>query len=333
MGKLRKKYSIEDFSQISTQDIIEDMSNAHYSLLRSFGLGYLNFVFFWVRLACHFFLNMASLRARYYVKKFHLNKKAALKKALGQIFERGAPWIIDPRFPSIDYDCGLVIGFNHPSLGEIIRLMGICMLTYDQKRYLFPVNLIWFEALAPVIHRLREFGFELMPIITPSAKDTLLKHAKGPGTTRHIERLAHGFIKAYILRSAEFVARRQIVLVAPSARRNLYVFKDKETWEGKKPVEPQTMSALVNRLLSQEQNFLVLPVAVMPPKGASRGLNLLAKYLISPCPVSRRDLCDQMLRQREVYCNSRRFERFFLEVIALRLEERGARYMRYEDSD
>lgn len=330
---MRKKFSINELSQKSTLDIVDDMSNSHYSLLRSFGCGYMNIIFFWVRLACLFFLNMSARRARNLMKKYRFKKEAALKASLGKIFERGAPWIIDPSFLKIDYNYGLIIGFNHPSLGEIIRLMGICMLFYEKRKYLFPVNLIWFEALAPIIDRLADYGFTLMPIITPTAKNTLMKHAKTLEAKAQVERLTRGFSNIYVNASAEFIDAKQIVLVAPSARRSFYVFRNRAVLEGKESIKPQTMTLLVSSLIHRGLDFLVLPVAVIPPKGATRGLNLLRKYLFSPCPASSAEMCRQMCEEREVFCSSRRFERFFLEVIANRLTERNAGHMVCDKSD
>ena len=132
---MRKKISIDELSQKSSEQIIDDMSNARYSLLSSLGCGSIIARFFWVRYACLFFMNMAARKAKR--KRYHsLKPNIALKTALAIIFARGAPSAIQPSFPRPS--CGFVIGFNHPSLGEIIRLMGVCMSNYPTHKYLFP---------------------------------------------------------------------------------------------------------------------------------------------------------------------------------------------------
>lgn len=315
---MRNKYSILKISQSEPRDLIDDMSKAHFSLLRSFGCGIHNFWLFWVRFACLFFIKMAERRAE---KRTEMDRESALRLELGKIFQHGAPSIVgtSPDFPDPDY--GLVIGFNHPSLGEILRLMYICMLVYPERKYLFPVNILWYEALVPVIDRLAEFGFTLMPVITPKAKKKLMKHAKKIEARVQVNRLTRGFVEAYFARSTEFVKSGQIVLVAPSATRKQYVFDDKATAEGKKPIEPQTMTLLALSIMRAKiEHFAFIPVAIIPPEGASRGLNLLCEYRIMPCNPMSEETIIPRCKQFKDGCNARRFERCFLEAIAKELE-------------
>ena len=328
---MRKVFPINEISQKRPRQIIDDMSSAHYSLLRTLGCGSYNVAYAWVRFACLFFLNMARNRARKHTDKPYCT---ALKEALSGIFACGAPSYIPPTasFPKLrddegNYDCGLIIGFNHPSLGEIIRLMGICMRSYPDRKYLFPVNIIWFEALAPVIRRLEELDFYITPIITPSAKETLLSRCKTPEQKALVERLARGFSDVYVSRCAEFIADKQITLVAPSARRREHIFPDVESSIGHKPIDPQTMTLITASLLRKKHKFALLPVAVIPPVDASRGLNLLQRYTILPCPAISAQMAEHMFKQSEKDCKSRRLERYFLESIATRLRENGAGHM------
>ena len=337
MGRLRKKISIEEISKKGPSQIIDDISNTRYSLLRSLGCWQLNIIFFWVRIACRFFLDIAEIRAK--SKRYHgLKHTIALRNSLGTIFARGAPFLIDnpDAFPILEkreereyLDCGLVIGFNHPSLGEVIRLMAICMINYDTKRYLFPVNIVWFEALAPVIDRLSAYGFTLMPVITPSAKETIERHCRYKEALGIIDTLASGFSRAYIDRSAEFIRDKQIVLVAPSARRKLHIFSAKSLRDGNQPIEPQTMTLLARSLGVKRINYAVLPLAVIPPRSCSRGLNLLKCYQFSPCKIMMADEVNPICKEREVHCEGRRFERYFLEEIAQMLEHYSAYDMLY----
>jgi len=324
---LRRRISINKLSQKNSKEIINEMSKARISLLRSLGCWQLSLGTFWVRWACLFFLSMAERRA----KKLHLKPQIARKNALGHIFEKGAPAINDPGFPKIDD--GFVIGFNHPSLGEVLRLMGICMLDYETRDYLFPVNIIWFEALAPVMKRLNRFGFTLMPVITPSARKTLLKHARNPYTQHQVDRLTSGFGRVYVERAVEFIKNKQIVVVAPSATRKRYVFDSKASWEGKRPVNPRTMTILADALLrNQDLDFYFLPVAVVPPRGGSTGLNLKKAYHISACPALSRSEIQAKFNERETHedGSKRRFlERYFLGQIATRLDKISAGDMKY----
>ena len=319
---MRKKISIDELSQKSSEQIIDDMSNARYSLLSSLGCGGIIARFFWVRYACLFFMNMAARKAKR--KRYHsLKPNIALKTALAIIFARGAPSVIQPSFPRPN--CGFVIGFNHPSLGEIIRLMGVCMSNYPTHKYLFPVNIIWYEALSPVIDRLAEFGFTITPMITPSAIKKLLKRARTPEAKEQVKRLTREFGAIYLEKTAEFIAEKNIVLVAPSAKRKQYLYDSKEQADGLKPIKPDTITKLSEYLFSKELEFALLPVAIIPPEGATRGLNLLGVYGIHPCNlISSTEMARREFDGREADGKTRRLERYFLEKIALELAKNYA---------
>ena len=67
-----------------------------------------------------------------------------------------------------DSENGLVIGFNHPSLGEIARILTMKIDIMGDKPMYFPVNLPWYEALAPNFDRIKRLGIIITPTITPS---------------------------------------------------------------------------------------------------------------------------------------------------------------------
>ena len=327
-----RKISIDEISQKSKRpsEIIDDIRKSHYSLLSSLGCEEHKFLNFGVRLACRFFLGLSAFFALFLRKKY--GHEAALKCALGKIFARGAPFaagdmnlwpVFDESEEGIYIDCGLVIGFNHPSLGEIIRLMAVCMLGFTPKSYLFPVNIVWFEALAPITNRLSKYGFTLMPVITPSAKATLLEHCTNDEQRNLVERLATGFSQAYAAKATEFIRDKQVVLVAPSARRRYHIFPSKEAKEGDKMITPQTMTLLVASLMRRRLDYVILPVAVIPPLTKSRGLNILRKYQFFPCEIFKPSDAEELCKTPEPKCEGRRLERSFLERIALKLKSVG----------
>ena len=324
---MRKKLSILEISQIQPRDLIGDLAAARFSLLRSFGCGALNFANFWVRLACRFFISIAKKKARKIREKDPtIDEMDANKYTLCRIFKSGAPLVIigETDFPESKH--GLVIGFNHPSLGEIIRLMYLCMAYYPDRTYLFPVNLIWYEALVPVIDELRQYGFELTPIITPSAKNRLLRHAKTIEARARISILTRAFTGAYVDRCAEFVKDGQIVLVAPSATRKKYLFESQAISDGKKPISPATMSMLALKLVKLNvEEFGFVPVAIIPPKFATRGLNLLMNYKFIICKEIGAKTVAEELEEREAACDARCIERSFMKRIAYEFEVNEAK--------
>lgn len=315
---MRDKYSILEISQKQPRELIGDLAAARFSLLRSFGCGAMNFANFWVRLACRFFISIAKKEAlKIRERDPAIDEMDANKYTLCRIFRSGAPSVIlgETDFPESKH--GLVIGFNHPSLGEIIRLMYLCMAYYPDRTYLFPVNLIWYEALVPVIDELRQYGFELTPIITPSARRKLLKHAKTIEARARLNILTQAFAGAYVDRCAEFVENGQIVLVAPSATRKKYLFDSVEISDGKKPIEPATMTMLTLKLRKAKiEEYGIVPVAIIPPKFSTKGLNLFRNYKFAICTEIDAETVAEECGKREAECNARCIERGFMKRIA-----------------
>ena len=78
-------------------------------------------------------------------------------------------------------------------------------------------------------------------------------------------------------------------------------------------------------LFSKELEFALLPVAIIPPEGATRGLNLLGVYGIHPCNlISSTEMARREFDGREADGKTRRLERYFLEKIALELAKNYA---------
>lgn len=255
---MREKISINEISKKGPSRIIDDISNAHYSLLRSLGFGHYNLIYFWVRIVCWCFLRLARHRS----KRYHgLRRSIAFRNSLGTIVSRVMPFVIDDpdALPILEkrderkyLDCGLVIGFNHPTLGDMVRLMAICMLGFDLKHYLFPVDIVWYEALVPLLEKLTAYGLTLAPIITPSTKEVLKRHCDDD----LVDNLAFGFSQAYAALSEDFIRDKQVVVAAPNVDMKLH-----------------------------NVDHAVLPIAVIPPRYCSKGLNPLRRYQFSPCEV------------------------------------------------
>ena len=176
---------------------------------------------------------------------------------------------------------GLVIGFNHPSLGEIPRILLAKMDVMGNKPMLFPVNLPWYEALASDYDRILKLGIVITPTITPS---TWEKMGLKEGTVEYEVgmRLKREFRELYTRLSHEVVKEGGVIFVAPSATRQATVFKSRGVYEKKEPVIP-TMSVLALRLYTDpEMKCDFLPLSVLPPDGYKRGLNFRKKYRLIP---------------------------------------------------
>ena len=180
-----------------------------------------------------------------------------------------------------DAENGLVIGFNHPSLGEIARILTMKIDIMGDKPMYFPVNLPWYESLAPNFDRIRQLGIIITPTITPS---TWKKMNLEEGTELYEagNRLKREFRDIYTKLSRDAVKNGGVIFVAPSATRQKTVFKNEKVYRKEEDIIP-TMSMLAVKLYADpEIKCDFLPLAILPPKGYKKGLNFNKKYHLIP---------------------------------------------------
>lgn len=277
MAKKKNTFAKKELAELSAEEVIKKIQYEDYSLLDSLGAEELRKEMVTVGRAC----NMA-------IKYFfgttgpkdndEAHNKAARKK-LVKILRKIAPgsYNIMPK----DSPNGIVVGFNHPSLGEIIRILTMKIDIMGDKPMYFPVNLPWYEALAPNYDKLKDLGIIITPTITPS---TWKKMGLKEGTKAYEagNRLKHEFRNIYTELSKKAVKEGGVIFVAPSATRQTTVFKTEEVYKKEAPIIP-TMSVLALRLYADpEIKCDFLPMAVLPPKGYKKGLNFGKKYRLIP---------------------------------------------------
>lgn len=280
----KKVFTNKELDELSAGEIIEKIKYENYSLLTTLGAEKLRKEMVPVGKICHmainYFINTTGPKNDY--KK---HQKAARKKLVKDLSK------ITPGsykgFPK-DSENGLVVGFNHPSLGEIARILTMKMDIMGDKPMLFPVNLPWYEALAPDFDKIKMLGIIIVPTITPSTWGKMnLK--KGTKLYEVGNRLKKEFRDLYTDESHAVVKNGGVIFVAPSATRQAKVFKTPEVYRHEEPVIP-TMSMLALRLLRDpEMNCDFLPMAVLPPAKYKRGLNFWKKYQLIPGEVMTAD--------------------------------------------
>ncbi|MDR3297759.1 MAG: hypothetical protein LBT19_00025 [Candidatus Nomurabacteria bacterium] len=183
-------------------------------------------------------------------------------------------------------DAAVVFYFNHQSLFEVLAVIWYCLSRYPNKRYVFPVNLPWYEALCPVFDKLRQIGIWITPMITPNTYKKLVKVA-GADEERQmvVRRLKTQFEEEYFKMVAEFVQSKDIIAVAPSATRTKYIFPSQAAFSGVDAVAiktmPRTMSAIVlsirrSRVESESVDFV--PFVATRRHRAGQGLNIWRRH-------------------------------------------------------
>jgi len=280
----KKVFSKEELDGLSASEINHKIIYENYSLLKTLGAEKLRKEMVPVGKICHtainYFLNSTG-------PKSNPEKHArAARKKLVKVLSKITPGEYKD-FPK-DSEKGLVIGFNHPSLGEIARILTMKIDIMGEKPMLFPVNLPWYEALAPDFDRIKMLGIIITPTNTPATWEKI-KLQKGTALYEAGNRLKREFRDMYTNLSHETVKNGGVIFVAPSATRQQTVFKTPEVYNGKEEVIP-TMSVLALRLYRDPgMNCDFLPMAVLPPKGYKRGLNFRKKYHLIPGEVMSAD--------------------------------------------
>lgn len=281
---MKKIFSKKQLEELSAEKIIDKIQHENYSLLNTLGAEKLRKEMVPVGKACNTAIN-------YFFGTTgpkddpEMHSKAARKK-LVKILSKITPG----SYAGMPHDQqnGLVVGFNHPSLGEIARILTMKIDIMGDKPMYFPVNLPWYEALAPNFDRIKKLGIIITPTITPSTWGKIgLK--KGSTLFEVGSRIKRDFRDIYTDLSHEALKNGGVVFVAPSATRQATVFKTKDVYDKKEDVIP-TMSVLALSLYSDpEMNCDFLPMAVLPPEGYKRGLNFRKKYKLIPGEIMTAD--------------------------------------------
>ncbi len=273
----KKTFTLKELESLSAEEVIDKIQHENYSLLTTLGSEDLRKEMVPVGKACNAAINyfFGTTGPKNDPEKHNQAARKKLVKILSKITPgsyRGMPK---------DSKNGLVIGYNHPSLGEIARILTMKIDIMGDKPMYFPVNLPWYEALAPNFERIRRLGIIITPTITPS---TWRKMKLKEGTKKYevANRLKRDFRNIYTDLSHEAVKNGGVIFVAPSATRQATVFKNEDVYNKKEDIIP-TMAVLAIKLYADpEVKCDFLPMAVLPPKGYKRGLNFRKKYRLIP---------------------------------------------------
>lgn len=284
MKKDKKTFTEQQLEELTAEEIIDKIQHENYSLLKSLGAEDLRKEMVPVGKVCNTAIN-------YFFKTTgpKNNEKEHIRNARKKLVKKLAK-ITPGSYSDMPHDSknGLVVGFNHPSLGEIARILAMKIDIMGEKPMYFPVNLPWYESLAPNYDRIKRLGIIITPTITPSTWSKM-KLEKGTKLYEAGSRLKREFRDIYTKISHDGLKKGGVVFVAPSATRQATVFKTKDIYDKKEDIIP-TMSVLALELYEDpEMNCDFLPMAVLPPDNYKRGLNFWKKYTLIPGEIMTAD--------------------------------------------
>ena len=263
---------VSELAELSRQELLEQINNGNVSLLKSIGAGEL-------------YDEMAKPGAfcRFLVKYICGNKdREEIRKRTVRILSFFAPSNLLRAYYR-NSGC-VVIGFNHPSLGEIFRLLYRGIRAFPDRDFLFPVNIPWYETITPVIPYLKRAGITVTPIITPKTESKLLRMFEGDEEKlRYIEHFKIAFERRYMTEVKECADKKGIIVVAPSATRQAGVFPDDMARRGEGHIHP-TMTLIAHRICrTPDADVVFLPVTIFEPVLNNKKFNLFKIYNIYPC--------------------------------------------------
>lgn len=275
----RKPFSEDQLANLSGEKIIDKMQHQHYSLLDSLGAKKLRLEMMPAGMICNMLINYllgSTMPKKVVSKKAHI--KAARQKLVKIL-----SWLTPGEYSTMPKDQkeGLVIGFNHPSLGEIARIMMMKIDIMGDKPMFFPVNLPWYEALAPNFDRIKSLGIIITPTITPTTWKKL-NLTEGTQLYEDAERIKREFLHIYTDLSRQIMHDGGVIFVAPSATRQKTVFKSKAAFDKKEEMS-HTMSMLAIKLYDDpKMDCSFLPMGVLPPEGYKKMFNFFKTYQLLP---------------------------------------------------
>ena len=222
---------------------------------------------------------------------------ADIRKRAVSVLKLLTPGKLIGEFPQSDDS--VVIGFNHPSLGEIFRLLAIAFDVYKDKEFLFPVNLPWYEAMTSIIPKLSRLGIHITPMITPSTEGKLKLLLKDDNEKlAQVQHIKNVFERRYMRLARNASCSGKVIFVAPTATRQLKVIGDH--------IHP-TMTILAHMVYKNpDTGTIFLPVAVLQPEKSNGGINLFRQYIISSCKAFSREEAESLSNK------SRSFDMEFL---------------------
>ena len=320
-----KKLLLDEIKGFSTAQIIDDLRRCKYSLLECAGCHQLRAEMKGPGAACRMIVNLVWYASGLDKKTIRHDRLVA--RRLARLLSWAAPAEIHGKIPQRTQS--LVVGFNHPSLGEIIRFLHVCLSEYGERANLFPVNLPWFEALMPVVDKLERVGIYLVPIITPSTFAKMGAIAS-VGDMQVIEQIRKGFSMHYLNQCVEFAKKPSAIWVAPSATRRATVFRSVAEYENLERPEPPAMSLIATSLMrAGVTDCEFLACGVIPPPNYRRGLNLLKRYTLCFAECYGMTQVSSLMRQRCEHHRGRMFEYEFLQSICHALTAVGANNLLY----
>ena len=287
---------------LDTKELIAKLETGQFSLLQTFGAGSLLTEMKTVGRLCRIAIDVIFVLHRVIFPIYTLTRIVCRRQSSSSTVMRRklASWLVRRFFP--DRYIGeipqptegvMVVGFNHPTLHEILSLIAWALKNFPERENCFPVNLPWYECLARRANQLSTLGIHITPIITESTYEKIKNICKDQASMDIVSTIRQNFFRHYGSLAGDFARDNNNVFAAPSATRQSTIFPSREAYENcpiKTPI-PSTMTvlALSIKRKNKSKTGIFLPVTIIPSPRHNLGLNLFRVYEIrtgTPIPMS-----------------------------------------------
>jgi len=185
-------------------------------------------------------------------------------------------------------DKGLIIGFNHPSLHEILSLIVWSLSLFPDRRNNFPTNLPWYESICSLVPKARKIGIYVTPLITQNTfKKLEAIHAGNDEVIETITKVSRILLNHYFDVAVDFGNTGDNTFTAPSAARQKTIFPSLGAFN-KNFEEARLLPAMSGLILKivranrgKKVDLYFLPVTIVPPPALikkANGLELFRRY-------------------------------------------------------
>ncbi len=308
-----KAFPLDSISTMSSTELITKLENGEMSLLKSFSVNHMRFLKrmivgprpAWSQISgllswtlglfvmnyivgpiCRFVLWCVLLGGGAPKDENYWKKKRVKAVRVVRFF---FPDQVLGTTPDIENQ-GLIVGFNHPTLHEILSLIAWALDRFPKRRNNYPTNLPWYESICTCAPTLKKLGICITPLITQSTFKKLEKvHQGDEKMIGAISKVSELLLSHYFSVAIDFERSGDNTFAAPSSTRQVTIFPKGAAFHkdpGAVKLLP-AMSGLMFRIAraggDRKPEAIFLPVTVIPPK-------LRIKWLKGLKPFSRYSL-------------------------------------------
>jgi len=201
-------------------------------------------------------------------EKYWRKKRAKVVRVVRCFF----PDYVLGTIPDVDNQ-GLILGFNHPTLHEILSLIAWSLDQFPERRNNFPTNLPWYESICTCAPVLKKLGVCITPLITRSTFNKLEKiHQGDEKTIGVIAKVREILLNYYFSVAIDFERAGDNTFAAPASSRQVTIFPSIADFH-KDPGAvrlPPVMSGLMFRIArasrDRKPEVIFLPITVILPR-------------------------------------------------------------------